>query len=307
MNAEKQYDISSLFAGPWRALALGFVLLLVCVMFSAVAGQTLMGWLGGGADFDQLASTNPALYRMLQGLSNLITWGLTAALWAIYTGGFRRQLGFKQRTWKGFFPLAALIIVVALPFVEWLLIPESAFRLPEALGGVEEWAKERETNTGGTIVALLDSPSVLVLMANILVFAAIPAIAEEMFFRGFLLGTLKRIMGLHTAVWLSAVIFSIFHFQFMGFFSRIILGALLGYFFVYSGSLWASIAAHFMHNLLNIALAVMAMRGLLPQDILSGNFGFGTLLSIASFVFTLLLMYFYSRIASRRQSTLQYE
>lgn len=262
---------------------------------------------GGTAEFDKLASTDPGLYRTLQGLSNLITWGLTATLWAIYTGGFKRQLGLGQRTWKGFFPFAALIVIVALPFVEWLLIPESAFHLPEAFGGVEEWARDRETNTGGTIVALLDSPSVMVLLGNIVVFAAIPAIAEEMFFRGFLLGTLKRIMGLHTAVWVSAVIFSLFHFQFMGFFSRVILGALMGYFFVYSGSLWASISAHFMHNLLNIALAVMAMRGLLPQDILSGNFGFGTVLSIASFAFTLLLMYFYSRIASRRQSTLQYE
>jgi membrane protease YdiL (CAAX protease family) len=308
LDAEKQYDISSIFASPWRALTLGFVLLFICVMFSAVTGQMLMSWLGGpNADFEHLPIDRPGLYRFVQGLANLITWGLTATLWAAYTGGFRRQLGFGKRTWRGFFPLAALIVVVALPFVEWLLIDESVFHLPEALDGVEEWARDRENDTGGTIVALLDSTSPWVLLGNVVVFAAIPALAEEMFFRGFLLGTLKRSMGLHLAVWLSAVIFSLLHFQFLGFFSRIVLGALLGYFFVYSGSLWASIFAHFMHNLLNIGLAVMALRGVLPQRFLSGSLGFGTLLSLLSCALTLLLMYYFFRKANRIKSILQYE
>ena len=308
LNAEKQYDISSLFASPWRALVLGFVLLLICVMFSAVVGQSIMSWLGGGVTkFDELALSNPGLYRFVQGWANLITWGLTATLWAVYSGGFRRQLGLRKPAWAGFFPLAAITIVVALPFVEWLLIDEAAFNLPEAMGGMEEWARQRETDTGGTVVALLDSQSVWVLLGNVLVFAAIPAIAEELFFRGFLLGTLKRMMGLHLAVWLSAVVFSLLHFQFLGFFSRIVLGALLGYFFVWSGNLWASMAAHFTHNLFNIVLAVLALRGVLPETFLTGSLGFGSFLSLLSFALTLLLMYLYLRKANRLKSILQYE
>jgi membrane protease YdiL (CAAX protease family) len=308
LNAENQYDVSSMFASPWRSLALGFFLLLLCIMFSAVTGQWLMNTFAAeGTTFDDLPATQPGLYRFLQGLSNILSWGLAATFWAIYTGGFSKRLGLGKHTWPGFFPLAALTIVVALPFVEWLLIDQSSFKMPGGLEGFEDWARERETSMGGTIVSLLSDTSPTIFFANVVVFAVIPAVSEELFFRGFLVGTLKRVTGLHAAVWISAIIFSLLHFQFLGFFSRVILGALMGYFYVYSGSLWASIIAHFMHNLVNIVIAVLAIRGVLPGEIIAGSFDFGFLGIIASLVLTIALLYYFARRAHRHQSTLQYE
>lgn len=297
-----------MFASPWRALFLGFVLLLLCIMFSAVTGQWLMSLFGGGAaTFNELARTQPGFTRFLQGLSNLLSWGLPALFWAVYTGGFRRRLGFTTRPRGIFFGLAALTIVIALPFVESLLIQEESLHVTEGLEGFEEWAKDREVDTGKVILTLLKDTSFVGLFANVMVFAVIPAVSEELFFRGFLLGTLKRSVGLHAAVWISATIFSIVHFQVLGLFSRIVLGAMLGYFYAYSGNLWASIVAHFTHNLVNIVLAVLALRGILPGDVTVGSFDFGIVVVILSFFFTTLLVYYFSRKAHRFNSTLKYE
>ena len=45
------------------------------------------------------------------------------------------------------------------------------------------------------------------------------------------------------------------HLQFYGFFGRLFLGALLGYLLFRSGSLWTSIIAHFIYNLINVLFA----------------------------------------------------
>ena len=52
----------------------------------------------------------------------------------------------------------------------------------------------------------------------------------------------------HLSIWLTALVFSAVHMQFLGFFPRLILGAVLGYMLVWSGSLWLPIVAHFTNN-----------------------------------------------------------
>jgi hypothetical protein len=58
----------------------------------------------------------------------------------------------------------------------------------------------------------------------------------------------KMTRNIHAAVWITAMLFSLIHVQFYGFLPRMIMGALLGYFVVWSGSLWTSILAHFINN-----------------------------------------------------------
>ena len=134
------------------------------------------------------------------------------------------------------------------------------------------------------------------LLMNILVIAVIPAFAEEFFFRGFLMGTLQRIMGKHASVWVSAAIFSAVHFQFYGFFSRLVLGAILGYLVVFSRSLWTSMLAHFLNNFLMLMVAFFMLSG----DIGNGTDPFepapmGWLAATASLTITCILFYFFRR------------
>lgn len=289
----------------------GFGFLFICMVFATSATAGLISWCGGGeADSISDLAQDPAkhwIFRLVQGFSGFAIWGLAAIFWAVYTGGFPQRLGFTRRTWPGYFLLAALAIGSALPFVEFLLLDENSLDLPEAFSGFEAWIERQESNTEGALLQVLNDFSATAILSNILVIAIIPAFAEEMFFRGFLMSTLRRMVNPHVAVWGSALIFSLLHFQFFGFFSRMALGAMLGYFYLWSGSLWTAIAGHFIHNFISLAIAWLAFRGVLSQAVLEDDFGFGGLVTLISFCLTFLLLYLYWRNSSKRNTMLAHE
>lgn len=86
-------------------------------------------------------------------------------------------------------------------------------------------------------------------VAVIVSVAAVPAIFEELAFRGGLQPLLIRATGRPwIGILLASIIFSTIHFQFYGFLPRLILGALFGWMAWRTGSLWPGIAAHFINN-----------------------------------------------------------
>jgi membrane protease YdiL (CAAX protease family) len=77
-----------------------------------------------------------------------------------------------------------------------------------------------------------------------------PAVIEELFFRYLLLGNLRPHVGMHAAVWITAVIFGVAHLGSIPAWPvLILLGAGLGYARVYSGGLLLPMLLHFLHNL----------------------------------------------------------
>ncbi len=94
---------------------------------------------------------------------------------------------------------------------------------------------------------VFDSPTDFLLA--LLIIAVIPALAEEIAFRGVLQNLMQRATG--SAIWgivISSVIFSTVHMQFLGFIPRLLLGLLLGYFYFRTANLWYSILIHFLNN-----------------------------------------------------------
>lgn len=141
-------------------------------------------------------------------------------------------------------PMSLLI----LPFVALTAGLNAALPLPE-------WMVEMEKNAQQFTQQLLTTPTWQGLWLNMAWVAAAPAVAEEIFFRGFLQNTLHRWMRRpHWAIFITAAVFSAFHLQFMSFLPRLFLGLTLGYLFHWSRSLWLPIAAHFLNN----AMAVCA-------------------------------------------------
>ncbi len=270
----------------------------------------MIKWLyGSSADIATLAA-DPAghfTFRVTQIFSAIVVWGLASTFWAIYTGSFRQRLGFQYKTWPGFLGLAALITLAALPIVEWMLFNEQNFSLPESMTEFETWVKTSESTNQTALLNVLSDLSPGAVIGNILVIAVVPAIVEEMFFRGFLMNTLARMMNPHIAVWATALIFSLIHMQFFGLFSRMVLGALLGYYFLWSGNLWASIVGHFVHNFASLMIALLAIKGVIPNDVLEDDFGFGTLTILCSFCIIVPLIYLFIRNSRKRNTALSHE
>jgi hypothetical protein len=56
------------------------------------------------------------------------------------------------------------------------------------------------------------------------------------------------------AIWIAAFIFSAIHLQFEGFLPRMVLGAVLGYLYYWTGNLWVPIIAHAFNNGVQVIL-----------------------------------------------------
>ena len=105
-------------------------------------------------------------------------------------------------------------------------------------------------------------------MVNLLMVAVLAAVGEELIFRGILVKLFREWTGnIHLAVIIPALLFSTLHLQFYGFFGRLALGIILGYLFVWSGSLWVPIAVHFLNNAMAVIVSSLDHRGLISTDL----------------------------------------
>ena len=132
----------------------------------------------------------------------------------------------------------------------------SALHLPDWLSGVEHWMIEKEEKANNLIDLIIRSNTFLTMMLNLVIIALIPAIAEELIFRGvFQRIFYKLFRSGHMAIWFTAFLFSTLHFQFFGFIPRFILGLVFGYLFFWSGTLWLPVISHFVNNAFPVILA----------------------------------------------------
>jgi membrane protease YdiL (CAAX protease family) len=76
-----------------------------------------------------------------------------------------------------------------------------------------------------------------------------PAIVEELFFRYLLLGHLRRVTNVRSAVWLSSIAFGMAHLgNPVAIPVLITVGVALGYARVWSGAIWLPMLLHALHN-----------------------------------------------------------
>ena len=156
-----------------------------------------------------------------------------------------RQMGFRKPIKWWMLLIGVLLMFVSLPLTNLL----GTWNEKANFGAfLESFLKMLEDAAGDLTQRMLEVDTIGGLLGNLLVIALIPAIGEELTFRGVVQQALTRKCNPHVAIWLSAFIFSFIHFQFYGFLPRMFLGLILGYMFYYSGSLWTSILMHFINN-----------------------------------------------------------
>lgn len=144
---------------------------------------------------------------------------------------------------------ATIVMLVAAPLIAWLSLMNKEIDLPEAFAGLERWMKNSEQQAAELTEAFLNVSSVEGMLMNIFIIALLPAIGEEFLFRGVLNSLFTDLLkNKHIAIFLTAILFSAFHLQFYGFIPRMLMGALLGYMMLWSGTIWVPVIAHFVNN-----------------------------------------------------------
>lgn len=239
-------------------LGLGLVFLLQQILlpfgllslFGLLSGYPLLELMTAGGALP--AAALPWLKLQLFS-AQLVAFGALAWVLARAAGSARQELQLAPPAWRGSLWLAVPLALLGIPLLSLTAIQPDAFALPAGLEAVEAAIRDMEARAGLLQQALLRED----LAVNLLVVALTPAVMEELFFRGYLQSTCRRMWNPHVAIWLTALLFSFIHFQFFGFFYRMGLGALFGYLVYYSGSLWPAVVAHAAHN----AVGVLAIYG----------------------------------------------
>ncbi|HHT87367.1 MAG TPA: CPBP family intramembrane metalloprotease [Clostridiales bacterium] len=114
------------------------------------------------------------------------------------------------------------------------------------------------TKQGGTIIPDLSQPVNLVI--SIIAIAIMPAIFEELFFRGVILYSWRDIKK-NTALMLTALLFTLTHSTVLSYPSLFILGYFLASITYETKSIIPAIIIHFMNNLLSLLFAAFANLG----------------------------------------------
>lgn len=124
------------------------------------------------------------------------------------------------------------------------------------------------------------------LLPSLLCMAIIPAVSEELFFRGFLQTVATQVFkNKHIAILTIAAIFSILHGDMFNILPRFLLGAYLGYLFASTKNIYYSILAHTCHN---ATVVLFSKQFKLPEDIETmGTLDNNALLGIASLLILL--------------------
>lgn len=150
---------------------------------------------------------------------------------------------------------AVLVFISSYFLASYLAQLNKGMKLPASMHEVEQFFRSMEDAALETTNLLLSGKTVGSLILNLVIVAGLAAISEELFFRGALQQLIgEKFSNGHAAVWITALVFSIVHFQFYGFLPRLLLGALLGYLFLYTQNLWAPILFHFINNALIVVL-----------------------------------------------------
>ncbi len=249
---------------------IGFLFLggVIQILVMMAAGASLTDFTNSDGDFSKLP--NAWLGMILgQGLGSFI--GFVGTAWFYW-------IKIEKKSWQDLnfdkvpaLPVFGMVVLTQMAFMGfngWLQELNQAVTFPESLKGLEALLKGMEDKLAETTKFFTDFTSFWQFLLVFLVIAVIAGIGEELLFRGLIMR--KLLLGTgnpHIAIWVSAFIFAVIHFQFYGILPRMMLGVLFGYFYLWTGNIRVPIFAHIFNNGLAVTIMYLHNIGIVKTDL----------------------------------------
>jgi len=160
-----------------------------------------------------------------------------------------------------------VFMLLIIPFVNLLGNLNQQLVLPDFMTGLESSLKSMEDQANKLVEQMLQVHGYGALFFNVFLIALLPAIGEELFFRGALIRIFQNWKGMIPAIWIVAILFSTIHLQFYGFVPRLLMGAFFGYLILWSGNMRLAIIAHFINNVVAVLFYYFKFNGVRLPDI----------------------------------------
>jgi uncharacterized protein len=247
-------------------------LVLPAVLLAVIFGLSIGGFVGaelssllyqGDGNFtEKMRAPTPdmkMLLMLVQGLSSLIGFlVLPYFTWkALSKKNFIHLQSSPLQIVSLLFVVAIVIsfAIIDSAIIEWNQNIHFPDFFPNFLKSFETWARAQEDQLAELSKMLTKFNSIGELLIAFVVIALLAGVCEEFLFRGIVQTELFRgTKNIHLSIWVAAILFSAIHVQFFGFIPRLLLGALFGYLFYWSGNLIVPMFAHFVNNAFSILM-----------------------------------------------------
>ncbi len=249
---------------------IGFLFLgsVIQILVMMAAGASLTDFMNSDGDFSKLP--NAWLGMILgQGLGSFM--GFVGTAWFYWKN-------IEKKSWKDLdfnkvpaLPVFGMVVLIQMAFMGfngWLQEINQGISFPESMKGIEALLKGMEDKLAETTKFFTDFTSFWQFLLAFLVIAVIAGVGEELIFRGLIMR--KLLLGTgnpHIAIWVSAFIFAVIHFQFYGILPRMMLGVLFGYFYLWTGNIRVPIFAHIFNNGLAVTIMYLHNIGIVKTDL----------------------------------------
>lgn len=234
---------------------------------------------------------NVLFLKYLQAFQSFGSFLLPAFFLAwLFSGNAYKYLEINKPVYAYSTILIALSVLAAIPLINFTGFLNSKIGLPDSLNKIEEIFQKLEESYMELLKSFLNTSSLCGYFLNLFIIAILPAVCEELLFRG----VFQRVLidwtkNKHIGIIITATLFSIMHLHYNGLIPRFLLGVYFGYLLIWSGSLWLPILAHFINNA--FAVTFYHFSGGSPGNSVVDNLGGadGNLLPlfISIFLFTL--------------------
>ncbi len=266
---------------------------LVCalILFQAVAGILLViflsvtGELTSGENLQDLLTESANLLFIANSIGQVLFLGLATFFIVKLHISRERTRSFLRINWDSKTPvyigLGMLLVLSVQPIVIYLGYLNSLLPVPELFSDLQ-------ISQYQMIESFLKTEGIfLFAIVNI---ALIPALCEEVLFRGYVMRAFEKSWGIIASIIISGIIFGMFHIQLGNLLPLAALGIILALMTWLSNSIWPAVVAHFINN----GMAVLI--GITYPDLLFREMSTEILppiwLLVVSIIFTALLIRF---------------
>lgn len=187
------------------------------------------------SNFDILFLANSSGQILVMALATLLVVKLHAVK------GERKEflrLKLSKNVWQ-VTAIGAVLFIVAQPTILFLGWLNSFVPVPQAMAEMQETMAEMIAN-------FLRSENVLLL--GVFHIGLVPAVCEEIMYRGYVQRAFEKSWGILAAILISGAIFGAYHLQISNFLPLATLGVFLAYLTYISDSLIPAMVAHFVNN-----------------------------------------------------------
>lgn len=222
------------------------------------------------AILSSLDARNIAILKVLQIIMSLLGFLFSALLLAyLFSPNSSQYLSMERKPDNKFLIGAFILVFVVFPFINMLGALNQQLAFPDFMKGFEQALTQKDEQNEKIMESFLSDTNVPGLLINIFMIGVIPAIGEELFFRG----VLQRIFSgmtrnYHWGIWITAILFSLVHSKVFTFLPILILGALFGYLLVWTKSIWVPILAHFVNNTAAVLLYYLSNTDKIKEETL---------------------------------------